>query len=429
MKSEIMIILYEENGFTKLLVNVDVKVEEVKENKQAFGIVVVKKFSKEGKVKIYPPQITDFSRPIFLVPPQPPKLVSVAIKPKTGPRIVPSNISYISSKGIKCGIATYSQFLSNAVSKHFPAYVHRRLRDADPESLIHVQVEFGVFQQVNELLDERFSQNYKVATWHTVFKYPHKYHLQYYHAIDREYDTHIVHNILAKKFLTRYVRKPVYIIPHGCVTFNPVPKLEARKKLGLPLDIEIGFCFGFAADSKGFREVLQVADQVGKTHKKFIAVISAAEHGVLREHSKKVLDSLMYYGGHGLVLGRYLSEEEINLYASASDMFLFNYRTPSVISSASGALKRVVAAGKPVVCSEDTRMIDLVDGHHCLKYPRNNIEEFKHCVELILDDSELAEKLGSNIRNYALKLSWENTALKHLKLYEQVTGKHFGGKS
>lgn len=423
-----MIILYEENGYTKMLVHVEVAETEKDAGVETVGIVKVQNLCVKGKVKAYgKPHIqVDLARPVVLSVPEPPKLAfKEEVKPKTGPRVIPYSISYISSKGIKCGIATYTQFLADAISKHFPTQVYRSIGEADPESLIHVQVEFGVFKEVEQLLNPDLSQNYKIATWHTVFKHPQHY-VSYYHAIDREFDAHIVHDILAKKWITNYVSKPVYIIPHGCVVFTPTSKIEARKKLSLPLDAEIAFCFGFAADSKGFNEVLEVANQVAQKHKKFLVIISAARHGVLTLHSQTVLDNLLYYGGHALVLGQYLSEEEINLYASACDLLIFNYKTPPPISSASGALKRVIACGKPVVCSEDTRLLDLVDGHNCLKYPRNNIEEFQRCIELVLDNSDIAEKLGSNIRYYALKLSWENTALKHLKVYEEVMGEHFG---
>jgi SAM-dependent methyltransferase len=203
------------------------------------------------------------------------------------------------------------------------------------------------------------------------------------------------------------------------VVFQPTPKDVARKALNLPLDRKIVFLFGFAAETKGFEEVVRTASKLEDT----LFIISGAIHDLLKEHGMKVVLGLKSVGaGNVLVLEKYLSEGEINLYASAADALLFNYKTPSFVSSASGALHRVLAAGKPIVCTVDNRLIELEDGVHALKYRQGDTEAMIHNLNLIFEDRDLAETLGRNARKLAEKTSWRNVAEMHIKVYNQVAG-------
>ena len=354
------------------------------------------------------------------------------VKPKPPPalrkyvagRKAPALVAYITSVDEKCGISTYSQFLSAEVDKLFPARCYRNISEIDPFCLVHVQHEFGLFPYVDEVVGKRIGRSYKVCTWHTAMRNPGAL-LDIYHTVDQQYDAHVVHNYLAKKYMSAYVNKPIHVIPHGSLLFNPLPRDQARKKLGLPLDRDIVFCFGFAAESKGFEEICWMAGLFKDP--KTVFAISAAPHGIVTDHSKRVLQRLKIQAPDNVhILGRFLREEEINLYASACDCLLFNYKTPGFIASASGALHRVLAAGKPVVCSVDNRLIELEDGHHALKFRKGDIEHAKHCLEMVLSDKDLASELGKNVRGLAEQTRWKNVAQKHVELYEDLVGDLFG---
>jgi len=336
-------------------------------------------------------------------------------------KVVPTHIAYVSSVDVACGICTYTKFLSEEVGRLFPVRISRRVQDVDPSSLIHLQGEFGIFPYSDELIGKRVEDNHKVVTWHTVLHNPGSL-LEYYHTVDEHYDAHVVHNSLAKKYIKAYVRKPVHIIPHGTTIWSPVPKDEARKRLGLPLDQKVVFCFGFAAESKGFEEVVKVATKM----KEVLFIISGAVHGIVDWHSKKVLSDLQQIRpGNVLILGRYLTEEEINLYGSASDCLLFNYKTPRFVSSASGAMHRVLAASKPIVCSVDNRLIELEDGHHALKYDKGDLDKMAYCLTLVLNDHDLASRLGRSARHLAEETSWRKMAEMHMDLYNDIVGEIF----
>lgn len=422
-----VVIVFEENGKTKFLANVKFAGSDEEEWNPRRLEVKMENFS-DMKVKAHllsrtglePLAIEEGMLVVFPVKPPKPALPSWVPKP-FGRKVAPSHVAYVSTIGTACGIATYTKFLSDEVNKLYPVKLHRHVHEVEPTALIHLQAEFGIFPYVDELVGERVENNYKVCTFHTTMRNP-QVLLDYYHTLDEHYDCHVVHNFLAKKYLKAYMKSSIYVIPHGSILFNPTPKDEARRKLGLPLNRKMVFCFGFASASKGFEEVAKTAKKMKDT----LFVISGAVHGFVGQHSKKVLERLKSSSNNVIVLGRYLTEDEINLYASACDCLLFNYKTPGFISSASGALHRVIAAGKPLVTSIDNRLIELEDGRDALKFKRGDVEEMEYCLKLVLSDKELASKLGENARHLAEETSWQKIAKKHFELYEKLVGDAFG---
>jgi len=338
-------------------------------------------------------------------------------------KTVPANISYLSPlPGEQCGIATYTNYLKNKVENHYHASIHRDIQDNVPrDALINAQIEFGVHPNPENVLPPENDARPYVATWHTVLKKPHREHLNYYHAVDKHADLHIVHTNLQKKWLTRYTHSPIHVVRHGSLVWEPTDTEEARNQLDLPTDRDIAFCFGFAADTKGFDEAIQAVDQVNKNRPaddKVLMIISAAVHPYIEEHGDEALKELREESSEQVhILGRFLDEEEINLYASACDALVFNYSTPNWIASASGALHRVLAAGKPIVGTADSRLEELQDGHHVVKHPRGDIQAFSDNLDLVLSDDEVAKSMGDNCRRLAEATSWEKTAERHMELY------------
>lgn len=349
-----------------------------------------------------------------------------------GDRIFPASIACLSTlPGTACGIATYTNMLSQAISKHYPVSIFRDItRNVPKDALILSSIEFGIFEKTSMLMNDAYESNYKVAIWHTVLRDTVGEYLKYVQDIDADYDVHIVHTAAQKAWLSKHVSKPIHIIPHGTLVWNPVPAGEAKEKLGLPKDMKIAFVFGFAADNKGLDEIISVSKRVNIPN--FRLVMSAGVNTVSKEaeeYTGHIRDFLMRTARDTniMVLGKYLTEDEINLWASAADILVFNYKTPPHVASPSGAMKRVLAAGKPIICVNDNRLEELVDGQHCLKFHAGDIDEFARGITALLSDKDMADKLGKNCRILAEQTSWERTADKFLKLIgETVKGFRHG---
>ncbi|MDD3813292.1 MAG: methyltransferase domain-containing protein [Desulfocapsaceae bacterium] len=337
--------------------------------------------------------------------------------------IFPTSIACLSTlPGTPCGIATYTKMLTDSLSKRYPTNIFRDINKGVPKNaLILASIEFGIFQDVNMLINAVYETNWKFAIWHTVMRDPFQGYTKYLKNVDTAYDVHIVHTIAQKAWLSKFVEKPIYVVPHGTLLWDPIPTPLAKQKLGIQADMRMAFCFGFAADSKGLDELIDISKKLKLTLPDFKIVMSAGINNATKEATeftvnlqnnlKKVAES-----SGTIVLGKYLSDEEINLWASASDILLFNYKTPPYIASGSGAMKRVLAAGKPIICVDDNRLEELVEGEHCLKFRPGDRNSLIQCIQTLLIDKKRAEMLGENCHKLAAKTSWEHTAEKILDI-------------
>jgi len=340
-------------------------------------------------------------------------------------------ITLISTWNEQCGIATYSHFLFEALRElGKTVHVARYIWDANIPSLIHSQIEFGIFPKADMIVGSNpaLENCPKVATWHTIFREPRKINfgktrlIDYIEIVDTKYDAHIVHTPLAKKWLMQATSKPIHIIPHGSQIWEPIGKKEARTQLNIPLDAQMIFAFGFSATSKGFLELAQIVSKLKKTYPRLMLVISGAVHEMAKKETSKALAKVKALENESLiVLGRFLSEYEVNAYAEASDILVFNYYDPDYIASQSGAIHRILNAGVPIICSDSARTLEFQDGVHCLKYPMGDAESLEAYIETLLNEHDLAQELGKNAKLLAKATSWRRVARQHIQVYESVT--------
>jgi glycosyltransferase involved in cell wall biosynthesis len=347
-------------------------------------------------------------------------------------RIFPTSIACLSTiPGTACGIATYTGWLAEALTMHYPTGIFRDINKDIPKSaLILASIEFGIFEETSMLINPAYANNWKFAIWHTVMRDPFQGYTKYLKDIDNEYDAHVVHTLVQKSWLSKFVDKPIYIIPHGTLLWDPIPAAEAKAKLGLS-GMKVAFMFGFAADNKGMDELIEVSNIVNVTTPDFRLVMSAGVNTASKyatEYTGNLQNNLKIISSKSsgtIVLGKYLTEDEINLWASAADMLIFNYKTPPFVASASGAMKRVLAAGKPIICVDDNRLEDLVEGEHCLKFKSGDLNALTQCIETLLTNKKLADQLGQNCRKLAERTSWDRIGEKFMGIFGS-TIKGFG---
>jgi SAM-dependent methyltransferase len=380
--------------------------ENVDERSVGFSTVVEPAFVGERKLSFKPP--IDLKR-MYKKP-----------RRRRGAPVPLTSVSFVTEG--KGGVATYTAFLMDALKPKIAVSSYLNLESVKSPSLIHCQHEWGVFPDVKMLVGKNLDSP-KVITWHTVARNLSGLE-DYVDEVDAEFDAHVVHSSLAKAWLMKRVSQPIHIIPHGSLIWQNLQKSEARGRLGVPLDAQVCFAFGFGGEAKGFLEAVHVVKGLQKRYPRLMLVVSGAVHPRSGSHGVEYLKRLSSEGKEGevIVLGRYLSEEEINLWADACDILVFNYAEKGEVASASGAAHRVIASGKPIVCSEDPRMIEFQDGIHCLKHSIGDLKEFESNLETLLTEHDLAEQLGRNVRAYAEATSWSKVAEKHMVVYESVCG-------
>ena len=324
-----------------------------------------------------------------------------------------SNIVLLTTYGIRCGIASYSEYLVNALNKTIPGsvFVHKmNSRDAKykidgNETVIHIQHEFGIWPYHWP----EISNNGKViVTFHTISDSEKMKSI--IRKLEKYYDVagYIVHNECARPSLD--TSKNIWTIPHGSMIIPEMDKMEARRRLGLAefgREKKIGFVFGFQSGDKHYERLMNAAHNAG-----IYLLISGAP----REDVK--IDKSIFKGKGGtFFISRFLNEDEVNLYALASDFLLFDYSAKEHYS-VSGAMHRIVGAGKPVICSDIRHFSDIENETSCLKF--KDTKGLERCIRLVLDNPNEEERLGMEARKYAETTSWEKVAQMHINIYKQV---------
>jgi len=361
--------------------------------------------------------------------------LSTLLKPVSPPMHAPElpttpsqrkNITFVSTWEVKCGIAEYTRCLIEGIRKvesdvDCRVISHDRVYPHSTSDLVHVQNEYGVAPPSAKVNSVRAPL--KITTFHTVHKLMASYHRDW----DRITDAYIVHSEEQRKLLSSMVTKPVYVIPHGSKIFDPIPKNEARRRLGLPLNKTILYSHGMASKSKGYEGIILAVSRIPDT---ILIINSSITFDPKHVHdSENYVKKCMRYknqlglGNRVIFLRKWLDDESINLYASASDILIFNYHHPpppaGLFTSTSGALHRVLSAGKPVVCArEDPRLWELQEKVHALKFRYGDADEIGFCIRRLIEDKVQAYWLGKNCRRLAYKTSWELVAVRHLEVYD-----------
>lgn len=336
------------------------------------------------------------------------------IKPKKLLRL--EHIAYISTWQTSCGIAEYTRYLTSQLPLKWSVYRYPNLVPQNID-VIHIQHEFGILPNLNlEINQEKFI----VLTWHSVCRFSEEHK-----KIALSIDVHVVHTQLQRQWLTPFLQnKPIFIIPHGSTLWNSIPQEKAKKTLGLSIDKKIVFVFGFSNQSKGYEDIALLASKVS-SQIPCIFIISAAPHsvGVDINYMNRIRQMLIQHNACETVkiLETHLSDEQINLYADASDVLLFNYKGDLDTASASGAVHRIIAAGKPIVCSNQNRLIEFTD--LAFMYRQGDLVNMeKFLVESLTGGDKVMEYI-KKIRAYAEATTWSNVAKMHMEMYKSFLGK------
>jgi len=332
-------------------------------------------------------------------------------------------IAVISPWNVHCGIFTYSEKLINALAEQdVDVYVVRLSRfgkktpellqnlvqtiPVDKIDLVHVQHEYGLFQQ----LEQEFYPYLKalgkpvVTTAHAV-------------GVRREIDAYIasmsdrviVHNDFCAKMFS-YPEKTV-IIPHGASSCETVEVGKAKKSWGIDPRIPIvGYC-GFISEYKGLETLIQAVANIPR-----VALLIAGGYHTetdtpyimgLKQTTLDVLPSRCHWTG-------YVPDERLPAAYGAMDILCY----PSRFATESGALIMALSHGKAVIASGIAPFREKEKLGALMTF--KNVADLTRKIKRLLKNQQLREKLEEGARNYVRSVEWSKIAEKHVALYEEV---------
>jgi glycosyltransferase involved in cell wall biosynthesis len=362
-------------------------------------------------------------------------------------------IVYISTfPPIECGIATYTQFLSEALAKQdhevhvvsevgaqgknvYPTYTKdsRSLsRDIFEMSvkvtpdLVHIQHEFGLYGDTSGIGVLDLINRYNacmipvVSTFHTVLPNPnHVQHLIMSTMCER-LNAVIVHEESHVEFLVNaYGAAPskIHLIPHGAREMPLVP--DAKEKLGFT-DKKIILLAGYFRPSKGFDRIVELFPRVVEKVPNVLLVISGKmrliEYGDYRNTFFESINNSPAKDQIEVLRGQF-PQHTFDTILSSSDIMIFPYTA----GAQSGVMGHAMTFGKPVVTSDLPAFQNIVKKAG-IGISAATDDEYVDAMITLLTDSESFNTYSSNALNYVKNtISWDITATKTLEIYDEFT--------
>ncbi|MEM1646206.1 MAG: glycosyltransferase [Ignisphaera sp.] len=229
----------------------------------------------------------------------------------------------------------------------------------------------------------------------------------------------IVHEPFLKEYLVKdYKEKPskIVVIPHGVEDLKPLPKDEAKKKLGLEGKTVL-LCFGYLTGYKGIKELLDAYREIAKKIPNTVLIIAGGPHPRLAREKwyrnwirgivKKTLEIQQGIRNNGKILFTgYVSEDKVPLYFSAADVVVIPYKA------------RIAASGPEAlaIAFEKCHITKPVDS-------RENISTLVSSVINALLNTDSCQRRSVELKK---SLLWSNIARQNLRTYLDTDARHSG---
>ena len=364
----------------------------------------------------------------------------------------------------KCGIATYTKDLTNAINLlnpyalaeimvmhrenedyDFPWEVKYKIEESRQESYLEaahylnnssadvvvVELEFGIFggdggRFVADLIDHL--EKKVVVTCHTIIDDPmNEYGLVLQRVANKADALVVMMETSAKKLHKLYnvPYKKIAVIPHGTpdLTFTSSDYYKKRKRIGINRLVlgninlispnkGIGYAIeAMATIVKKIPDALYVV--VGQTH----PVLKSKEGEVYRTQLRKMVRDLGLQKNVKFV-NEYLSLRDLLQWLRAMDIYVTPYIDPE--QSSSGALAYAIGAGKICISTPYLYAKQVLAHERGIFVPFKNGKAIGEAVIKIWENKEEQMSIRNNAYGYGRLMTWSNVALRYLDLFNTI---------
>lgn len=368
------------------------------------------------------------------------------------------HVCIVSTWGIDCGIATYTKMLVDNMKgckvtilaegsvgkserygeveviycwdRNFPSEGNLKgVIDAIQPDVVHLQHETSLMKYQEGLYESLYDIDAKiVATLHTPdFTNPH------INTISSQADLVILHNEPLSRNINGSLPNAVQHIPHGSYAI-PAAAYD-RSQTGVPQGIPLIFNYGFCSPTKGVLELVRAVKMLKEGK-----LLDGEGNPITTTHFEVVIyagkDNKEYFarcakeasGLDGLILtDEILPEEGIDYWANVSDFIVFPYSPsshPFQVNSTSGAVMRVLSAGKPIIATDEGRLRDIIGGVHGWKCAMGSIESLAYTIHKAVEQFNYNKRAYQEMSQNVLALhhanSWGKVAEKHVSTYRKI---------
>jgi glycosyltransferase involved in cell wall biosynthesis len=359
-------------------------------------------------------------------------------------KLKPPHILYIASfPPRECGIATFTQDLTNAMDKEFspeikskilaindnetsfynyPRKVWKQINETEIEDyinrakeinmcpdikLVNIQHEYGLFggEQGEYLLAFlEILEKPVIITMHTVLPSPGEKMKKIGKLIsEKSFGTivmnHAAKNILVEKYAIN--KNKVHVIPHGVHHIAFPSRRRAKKKLNLS-GRTILSTFGMISRDKGIEYAIEALPEIVKKYPDVLYLVIGATHPVVRrqegEQYRNKLKKLVEkhkLADHVKFYNKYLGLSELIDYLKATDIYV--YPMLSREQASSGSLSYAMSCGCPCIATKSQYANSVINKERGRLVRFKNSSDIKEALDELLGDNQLRKEMKKAI--------------------------------
>ncbi len=365
----------------------------------------------------------------------------------------------------KCGIATFTEDLVNAMDEMLapmvqskvtamnPSHVHsykyprkvlfqihqdnqqeyieiaQQINRMDSVHLVNIQHEFGIFGGERGSYLVPFIEALEkpvVITFHTVLPHPNKRILNIVGSLAENAKAITVMTDLSKRVLIQdygLSARKIHVIPHGIHPRPFTPSKQAKMALGYS-DRVVLSTFGLLGRHKGLEYVIDALPEVLKRNPNFVYIIFGATHPVVLERegesyrnflTSKIYDLQLY--DNVKLYNKYFALNELLHFLKATDIYISPSLNPN--QAVSGTLSYALGMGRPVISTSFSQAKEIITEDVGILVDFKSPQSYALAILRLLEDEDLRLKLGRNAYFQTRHMTWPNVALKYAIVFSR----------
>ncbi len=363
----------------------------------------------------------------------------------------------------ECGIATFTQDLTNAMDKGFNSALKSRILAMNASStaiynyskkiimqinqdeiedyllrareinklhnirLVNIQHEYGIFggESGNYLLP--FMEMVKkpiITTFHTILPAPDKKLKRITQAIIDRSSSVVVMTQSAAEILKQIYgakKSKICVIPHGVHHVAFPSKSKAKRKLNLQGKTILS-TFGMINRDKGIEYAIKALPEVVKKYPDVLYLILGATHPLVRKYegeryrdSLKKIISQLKLENYVKFYDKYLTLDELIEFLKATDIYISPTLNP--LQAVSGTLSYALSCACPIISTATQYAKDTINPERGILVRFKNHKDIERALLLLLQDKKARKEMKKNAYLHSRHMTWQNVALSYFKAF------------
>lgn len=364
----------------------------------------------------------------------------------------------------QCGIATFTTHLGAAITEAYPtidtfvlamndheyAYpenvrfsigqgdvgAYRRAADflnVNTVDLVCVQHEYGIFggragaHVLGLLRDLRMPI---VTTLHTILKAPSEEQRATLTEIAELSQRVVVMSAYGATLLHDVYDVPaakICRIPHGIPSVPPDGK-ASKHRLGVDGRFVV-LTFGLLSPDKGIEQVIDALPAVVAEHPETIYIVLGATHPHVKAQQGETYRLMLEQRARSLGVDanlvfhdRFVSQDELNEFLSAADVYITPYKQPEQIVS--GTLAYAVGSGRAVISTPYAYAKELLANDRGVLVPWADPAAIGRALSHLITDEPRRDALRARAANYGRNMLWPQVARQYIECFEEAAVEH-----